>query len=233
MGDNNLHNHIGIGTLPNIVAVKYNIPLILWGDHGLSEQGGMNSINDFVEYTDKYRIEHDQHGFEWYDFINIEDEKLTEKDLKLFIYPEENNLRKVGVRGIYLSNYFFYDGNKNYKISRDQYGWKESQKPFDRTYRLFSNVDDMHENGIHDYLKFIKFGFGRGTDHKNYDVRLNLISRDEGIKLVLKYDHVTPSDLDDWCSYVDMKREEFYFHADKFRDPKVWFKKMDIGQRLI
>lgn len=225
MGDNNLHNHIGIGTLPNIMAVKYNIPLILWGDHGLSEQGGMNSINDFVEYTDKYRIEHDQHGFDWYDFINIEDEKLTKKDLQLFIYPEENNLRKVGVRGIYLSNYFFYDGNKNYKIAKDQYGWKESQKPFDRTYRLFSNVDDMHENGIHDYLKFIKFGFGRGTDHANYDVRLNLISRDEGIKLVLKYDHVTPSDLDDWCSYVDMRREEFYFHADKFRDPKVWSKK--------
>ena len=71
------------------MAVKYNIPLILWGDHGLSEQGGMNSINDFVEYTDKYRIEHDQHGFEWYDFINIEDEKLTEKDLKLFIYQRK------------------------------------------------------------------------------------------------------------------------------------------------
>ena len=123
-----------------------------------------------------------------------------------------------------MSNYFFYDGNKNYKISRDQYGWKESQKPFDRTYRLFSNVDDMHENGIHDYLKFIKFGFGRGTDHANYDVRLNLISRDEGIKLVLKYDHVTPSDLDDWCSYVDMKKREFYFHADKFRDLKFGLK---------
>ena len=24
-----------------------------------------------------------------------------------------------------------------------------------------SNLDDMHENGVHDYLKFVKFGYGR------------------------------------------------------------------------
>ena len=26
-------------------------------------------------------------------------------------------------------------------------------------------MNDMHENGIHDYMKFIKLGYGRGTDH--------------------------------------------------------------------
>lgn len=240
MGDNNMHNHMGLTTLPNIIAVEKKIPLVLWGDQGFTEQGGMHSINDFVEYTEKYRFEHDQHGFDWYDFTNIEDENLDKKDMYPFIYPAENELRKVGVRGVYLSNYFFYDGNENYKISKNLYGWKEAKKPFDRTFRTFSNVDDIHENGVHDYLKFIKFGFGRGTDHANYDIRLNLITRKDGIKIVLKYDHVVPSDLEGWCKYVKMTKEEFYEHADKFRDPRVWSKidgswtKIDIdGKRRV
>ena len=39
-----------------------------------------------------------------------------------------------------------------------KYNWKESQKPFERTYRRMSNLDDRYENGVHDLLKFIKFG---------------------------------------------------------------------------
>ncbi len=226
MGDQNMHNHMGIDTFPNIIAVEKKIPLILWGDQGFTEQGGMHSIHDFVEYTAKYRLEHAQHGYDWYDFVNIKDEFLKKEEMYPYIYPDEKEVRSAGVRGIYLSNYFFYDGNHNVKIAKENYGWKEIEKPFDRTYRKFSNVDDMHENGIHDYLKFIKFGFGRGTDHANYDVRLNLITKEEGINLVLKYDHVTPErDLEGWCKYVGMDRKEFYYHADKFRDPRVWSKK--------
>jgi len=231
MGDNNMHNHMGITTYPNRVAVKLKVPLILWGDQGFTEQGGMHSINDFVEYTAKYRYEHDQHGYDWNDFLNIENEKLNKDDLETYTYPDEKNLREIGVRGIYLSNYFFYDGNLNFKIAKDNYGWQEVSKPFDRTFRTFSNVDDMHENGIHDYLKFIKFGFGRGTDHANYEVRLKNISKEEGVKLVLKYDHVTPSDLNGWCDYVKMSKDEFYFHADKFRDPRVWSKKQGFWSK--
>ena len=47
----------------------------------------------------------------------------------------------------------------------DNYGFEVSDEPFERTYRKGSNLDDIHENGIHDYLKYIKFGYGRCTDH--------------------------------------------------------------------
>ena len=53
----------------------------------------------------------------------------------------------------------------------EKYGWRPAQQPFERTYRRMSNLDDMHENGIHDYLKFMKFGYGRGTDHSCKDIR--------------------------------------------------------------
>ena len=49
-----------------------------------------------------------------------------------------------------------------------------------------SNLDDMHENGIHDYLKYIKFGYGRCTDHAAKDIRAGLIKRQKGINLIKK-----------------------------------------------
>jgi hypothetical protein len=87
-----------------------------------------------------------------------------------------------------------------------------------------SNLDDMHENGIHDYLKYIKFGYGRGTDHACKDIRSGYMTRDEGIQKVKMYDHVKPrKDLERWLKYVDMSEEEFDRIADAFRDPDVWW----------
>ena len=106
----------------------------------------------------------------------------------------------------------------------EEYGFEISPEPFDRTYRRMSNLDDMHENGIHDYLKYIKFGYGRCSDHVCKDIRGGYLTRKEGIELVKKYDHVKPRDLQRWLKYVNMTEEEFDRIADTFRDPRVWWK---------
>jgi N-acetyl sugar amidotransferase len=221
-GDMNWHNHAGIFTFPVQIAVKYKIPLILWGDHGRTEMAGMYSHNDFIEFTAKDRYEHALHGYDWFDFVG--EEGLTKKDLSVYIYPDDEDIYEVGVRGIYLSNYFYYDGNHNANIAMKEYGWKPYSKGFERTYRNISNVDDMFENGVHDYMKYIKFGYGRATDHACYDIRLGKMSRQEGIEMVRKYDHIEPSDLNFWLEFVGMSKEEFYEIADKFRDERVWKK---------
>ena len=82
----------------------------------------------------------------------------------------------------------------------------------------------MHENGAHDYLKFIKFGYGRATDHATKDIRLGYMTREEGIEMVKKYDHIRPTeDLDRWYKYVNIGEDEFNRVSDTFRDPSVWF----------
>ena len=98
-----------------------------------------------------------------------------------------------------------------------------------------SNLDDMHENGIHDYLKFVKFGYGRGTDHACKDIRAGMMTRDEGIEMVERYDHVKPRrDLERWLEYVGMSEEEFDETCDTFRDPRVWAQRRErrLGQGL-
>jgi hypothetical protein len=81
----------------------------------------------------------------------------------------------------------------------------------------------MHENGAHDYLKFVKFGYGRCSDHASKDIRLGLINRGEAVSLVRKHDDVRPGDIARWCSYVGMSQEDFDAIADTFRDPRVWW----------
>ena len=86
-------------------------------------------------------------------------------------------------------------------------------------------MDDMHENGIHDYLKYIKVGYGRATDHACKDIRWGRMTREEGIEMIRKYDHVKPrKDLERWLTYVDMSEEEFDAICDTFRDKRVWRK---------
>lgn len=220
-GDMNWHCHAGIFTYPMQVAVRCNIPLVFWGDHGFTEQGGMYSHNDFFEYTAKDRYENALHGFDWFDFIEPS-EGLTRKDLQFLIYPSDEQVLDTGLRGIFLSNYFYYDGALHAEIAREHYQWEEAEQEFDRTFRRTSNLDDMHENGVHDYMKFIKFGYGRGTDHANYEIREGRMTRETGMDMVRRYDHVKPRDLRRWLDYTGMDEERFDRIADTFRDRRVW-----------
>jgi N-acetyl sugar amidotransferase len=223
MGDMNWHAHCGIVTVPIQIAVRFKIPLIVWGETNW-DISGMHEPDDFVEFSARSRHEHDLRGFEWYDMLDDPVEQLTEKDLLWAKYPDDSEILEVGVRGIYIGNFFKWDPNRHWKMVHERYGWKPSEKPFDRTYRCFSNLDDRYENGLHDFMKFIKFGYGRASDHSSKDIRLGYMTRDEGIGMVKKHDHVVPSDLYYWLDYVGMSENEFWEVADGYRDPRVWTK---------
>ena len=125
---------------------------------------------------------------------------------------------------MYLGNFIKWDPYKQTEVIKKKYNWLESEHEFERTYRRISNLDDMHENGIHDYLKWIKFGYGRCSDHASKDIRMGYMTREEGVKMIKKYDHVKPyRDLRRWLNYVNITEDEFDFICDQFRDPQVWF----------
>jgi len=237
-GDMNWHAHCGIFTVPIQVAVRTRVPLILWGEHGFMDLGGMYSYRDYVEFTAKFRKEHALRGFDWQDFTDEGLDKLgrpelqqglAARDLRWARYPDDDAIDEVGVRGIYLSNFLTWEANDHVKIVTEKYDWRPAQQPFERTYRLMSNLDDMHENGIHDYLKFVKLGYGRGTDHSCKDIRAGILTREQGIENVRRYDHVKPRrDLERWLEYVGMEENEFDRICDTFRDPRVW--RVENGQ---
>ncbi len=220
MGDMNWQNHCGIFTVPSILAVKFKIPLVIWGEIAW-DISGMYDPDDFVEFSARTRHEHGLRGYEWDSFVS-EETGLTEKDFMWAKYPSDSEILSVGVKGLYVGNFFKWDPNMHVRLMKELYGWKPSEKGFQRTYRNFSNLDDRYENGIHDLMKFIKFGYGRCSDHASKDIRTGYMNRSQGIEMVKKYDHVVSDDLYYWLEYVNMSEDEFWRIADSFRDPRVW-----------
>ena len=227
MGDMNWHNHMGIYTTAPRIAVQQKIPLIFWGEHGYADLCGQFSVQDFPEVNYRERTEHDGRGFDWNFFVGIEN--IKKSDMIPWMYPSDSELYDLDLRQIYLGHYIPWESNDHLKLVIEKYNFKVSKEPFERTYRIGSNLDDIHENGVHDYLKYIKFGYGRCTDHASKDIRAGILDRKEAIKRVLKMDHIKPKDLQRWLNYVDMTESEFDRIADFFRDDRVWSWNKDKG----
>jgi N-acetyl sugar amidotransferase len=178
MGDPCWHCHAGIYTFPVQIAVKYNIPLIIWGEQGFMDLGGMYSHKDMVEMTRKFRTEHGMRGYDAEDMVD-EEADIKMSDLKWAIYPSDEEIERVGIRGIYLSNFIPWDAKAQTELMIEKYGFETGEQP--RTFNCYENVECPHCNGMHDYLKWLKFGYGRGTDHSSQLIRLGKMKRSTGI----------------------------------------------------
>lgn len=209
----------GYTTFPVQVAVKFKIPLIIWGVHPWSEQTGMFSHLDEVEMTHRCRKEHALMGISAEDLINNKSEVLR-SEVQQFIYPYDNELEKVGVRGIYLSNYMRWDSKTQHEQMIDEYGYETAE--MQRTFNTYEDVHCFHSAGLHDYLKFLKYGYSKVTDHASREIRLKRMTRETGIKMVEKYTNKYPNDLNLFLKWIGMNEDEFFSHVNKFRDKKIW-----------
>ncbi|HET8704986.1 MAG TPA: N-acetyl sugar amidotransferase, partial [Pseudomonadales bacterium] len=199
VGDLTWHYHAGIRTFPFQVAVKYNIPLIVWGEHGFAELTGLVSLEDFVEFTRWTRKEHDMRGFEPHDLVGHGG--ITEHDILPYIYPSDEEIEKCDVRGIYLSNFVDWNAKDHAELMIKEWGFSPVAYERDRTFNLYAKIED-HANDVHDYLKYVKFGYGRATDDASMEIRHGRMTREEGIEMVKYYDAREPSTLDMYCEFL-------------------------------
>lgn len=223
VGDVTWHYHAGIKTFPIQIAVKFKIPLIIWGELGFADMMGMYRNEDMLEFSKKIRQEHDMRGFEPDDILNDPDNhEITRADLAPFYYPSEEEIEAVGVRGLYLSNFVEWDAKAQTEKMIKEYGFETAEKK-ERTFNLYDKNDDA-ANEVHDYLKYLKFGYGRATDDASHEIRMGRMTREEGVDMVAKYDSVKPSSLKTYLEFMGMTEEEFFQPIDKMRDADVWEK---------
>lgn len=221
VGDLTWHYHAGIRTYPFQVAVERNIPLIVWGEHGFAELTGIVSLEDFVEFTRWTRKEHDMRGYEPQDLIGKGG--ITEHDVAPYIYPSDEDIARVEVRGIYLSNFFNWDAKRQAEIMMKEWGFAPVTYKRERTFNLHSKIED-HANDVHDYLKYLKFGYGRATDDASMEIRHGRMTREEGMEMVRRYDSQEPSTLETYCDFMGISKEQFYEWVAPMRDDKFWRK---------
>lgn len=222
VGDLTWHYHAGIRTFPFQIAVKYKIPLIVWGEHGFAELTGLVTLEDMVEFTKWTRQEHDMRGFEPYDLITPES-GITENDVVPYVYPSDEEIEELDLRGIYLSNYYYWDALDQAKLMVQKYDFGLHPGPRERSFILHGKIDD-HANDVHDYLKYLKFGYGRATDDASMEIRHGRMTREEGIQLVRLYDQVRPRTLDTYLKFMQITEEEFLSYIEPMRDQNIWEK---------
>ncbi len=216
-GSTAISMHLGIFNIPLIIAKKFRIPLIIWGENSAAEYG-FNKQKDLTTDLDDKWLK----NYGVTNSINYRD--LTSYGFKkkdLFFYtPPKNN---YNVRQIFLGNYIKWDPVKVSNISK-RLGFKNIKNPKTGYYN-FADIDDDFIS-IHHWLKYYKFGFTRLFDNLSIEIRNRRISRSQALKIIKKSSFLPPNkDINKFCKYVNISTKEFFNISEKFRNKDIWKKK--------
>ena len=226
VGDISWPEHIGIFTIPVNVATKYNIPLIIWGENSQNEYGGPAAASENNVLNRRWLEEFGGLlGLRVTDLIGLEG--LSKKDLLPYFYPEDDCLSKVGVTGLFLGHYLPWDGLSNALIAQ-AYGFRVPSSPTLGSMVNYENLDNYHV-AIHEYFKFLKFGFGRATDHACLHIRRGRLTRKMGLEIVKKLDGQFPFEylgksLEDILNPLDLTLKEFEGICDTYTNKKIFIR---------
>ena len=221
VGDHEWPNHIGIFTFPVRVAVAYKIPLIIWGENSQLEYGGP-VVARMKNALDRRWLEEfgGLLGLRVEDMVGVGG--ITNSDLTSYLYPTDEELATAGITGVFLGYYFKWDARPQVELMQ-RYGFSiKEDGPVEGTYTNYENLDEATV-AVHDYLKFVKFGFGRTTDHACLDIRNGRLTREEGMSLVRKYDGKRPrTAIAAFLEYCGMTGTEFDAIVDSFTDKALF-----------
>jgi hypothetical protein len=131
-------------------------------------------------------------------------------------------LAEARITSIFLGHFFFWDARNQLDIVRKHGFAVKEDGPVEGTYTNYENLDEeMH--GLHDYLKYVKYGFGRATDHACIDIRNERISRAEGLALVQQFDGKYPhQSIRRFVEYSGLSKREVDSIIDSFTNPALF-----------
>jgi len=196
----------GYLTFPVQTAVKYNIPLIIWGVNGWMDQVGMYSHYDSVQMSQRCREEHGLQGIKLSDILKY-NTQLSSRDLNSFLYPDNQKISKLKLKGIYLNNYIFWDSKVQHENMIRKY--KYEVRLMERTFNNYEDVGCLFANGANDLLRYYKHGFSKVSDHASREIRLKRMTIETAQKNILKYSTIMPTDLADLSNWLEIKKESF------------------------
>ncbi len=202
IGDSCWHCHAGVGAFPLKAAVMYEIPLLVWGE-SVSESDGRATYDNPIKFDRDYftRISARFYAEE------MVGKDITIEEVQPWVLPHYDDIDRVGIEGIHLGDYIFWDDERQMEFIRDKYGWREDK--IEGTYKRYKSVE-CKMAGLHDYTKYLKRGFGRTTDQASRDVRNGLLTREEAFDLIKEHDTVKPDVLKWYLEKTGISEEEFY-----------------------
>ncbi|MDB4210954.1 N-acetyl sugar amidotransferase [Ascidiaceihabitans sp.] len=231
LGDCCWPEHIGIFTAPVRVAVNYKIPLLIWGENSQFEYGGpaTHKKNNFLDrnWLEQFQMS----GHRLKDVVN---DGVDLNEIKTLKYPEDSEIAAVGVTGLFLGYFERWDTKRNTDVCCSL-GWNRNPDgPIEGAYNDIENLDCKWIGGLHDYMKFIKYGYGRATDQLCIEIRAKRMDRKQAInalhassegKIPWKY-------VPDFLEYLNITEADFLKNLDKFTNKMIFARNGESGELL-
>lgn len=202
-------------------AIKFNIPLIFWGENVGLQVGDMASTS---------KKEYDGNNLRKLNTLNsgdlswIKSKKFKPQDLVPYRYPSEKEFKKNKIQIIYLG-WFFKDWSmlNNAKSSIVE-GLKIRDKKFKNYGDLF-RTSSLDEDWVtfNQLIKYYKFGFGRATEYLNEEIRIGNISRKDAAKIAQKYDgKFSKKIIKDFCNFIEISPVLFWSVVKKNTNKRLF-----------
>ncbi len=206
-GDFCWHCHTGIFAYPMQIAVKFKIPLVVWGEPS-AEYTSYYSYDQPEEVDERRFNRFVNLGITADDMLGMVGNGITMRDLEPFAYPQLKDLKAINYRSVCLGSYIPWDVKKQVEIIERELDWQENDVegvPSSYSYEK----TECYMQGVRDYLKYIKRGFGRTAHLASIDIRNSRLNQEDAIKLIEENDGKRPASLDVFLKYVGLNEDEF------------------------
>lgn len=193
------------------IAIRYNIPLILWGENPALQIGDLGTMGKSGYDGNNLRFSNTLcSGHEW-----MLEAGFDLKQLVPYVYPSLEEFQTSNIQIIYLG-WFLGDwsllNNAAYACTNGLEIRAESVRETGDLHGI-SNLDEDWHN-MNQMIKYYKFGFGKVTEYVNEELRGGRIEREHAIKLVQEFDGACSDEyIESFCEYIDISPSTFWEHV--------------------
>ena len=214
-GDFCWHCHTGVYAHTMQIALRYNTPLIIWGE-SVAEYASWYSYDEFEEVDEKRFNRVINLGITAEDMYEFLGGRVSKRDLYPFVYPPRKELMKIKCRSICLGNFIKWDTRKQVELINKELGWQGQRVEGVPPEYNYDKIECLWQ-GIRDYCKYLKRGYGRTAHLTSIDIRNKRLSRNDALKLAEKYDGKRPASLDYFLEVLQISESEFIEIVTKHR----------------
>jgi len=219
---------IGQKNMAPKLATQLNIDLIMFGEHDVEFGVNMETMNIPTMEVDWFTSENRDLSKIYLGGLPVKElidrYKFSLSDLEAYLPLDRDKFKKSGKEFHFYSYYKNWNFHDNYYYAVENSGFMPSSKRLEGGYDKYASMDDKID-WLHFYTFHTKFGIGRATAATFQEIRAGVITRDEGIALVKRFDGEFPIEyLNDCLEYMNITEQEFYDITDKSRPDHLWKK---------
>jgi N-acetyl sugar amidotransferase len=212
-GDFCWHCHTGIYSGVMHMALRFKVPLIFWGE-STAEYHSWYTFEEMEEVDEKRFNRLMNQGMTADDMYEFLQGRVERRDLWMFDYPRRKDLIDLKVESICLGNYIEWNTKANVEVIKRELGWKGQAVEGVPPQYDYEKIECSFQ-GVRDYAKYIKRGYGRTNHLATIDIRNGLLTREEGLALESQFDGKRPASLPWFLNILQISESEFYELLEK------------------